>query len=190
MSADTSTQLLDAAQQLVQERGFNAFSYRDLEQAVGIRTASIHYHYPSKAALGEAMMSRYQGELEAALAAIDARNEGSKAKLERFIAMHRATEKRGAICLCGSLASDLGTLPDSLSAAVKLYLTRCETWVRAQIKAGVASGEFTPEGKAAELAASLVAGLQGGLILSRGHGGKPSVLTSVQRTFFLSLKGA
>lgn len=188
MTADTSTQLLDAAQLLVQERGFNAFSYRDLEQAVGIRTASIHYHYPSKAALGEALMTRYQSELETALADIDQRSGDHKSKLERFIGIHRSTEKRGAICLCGSLAADLGTLPEGLAEGVKGYLSRCESWVKGHISAGLKAGEFEIEGKASELAASLVAGLQGGLILSRGHGGKPSILASVQRTFFLALR--
>ncbi|EQD50561.1 transcriptional regulator, TetR family, partial [mine drainage metagenome] len=40
--------IIDVAQQLVQSRGFNAFSYRDLADRISIRTASIHYYFPKK----------------------------------------------------------------------------------------------------------------------------------------------
>ncbi|WP_257998927.1 TetR/AcrR family transcriptional regulator [Fischerella thermalis] len=48
-STDTRTQILDTAQDLIQRVGVNAMSYQDISEAVGIRKASIHYHFPSKA---------------------------------------------------------------------------------------------------------------------------------------------
>ena len=45
---DTKETLLDHAQDLVQRVGVNAMSYNDLSKAVGIRKASIHYHFPKK----------------------------------------------------------------------------------------------------------------------------------------------
>ena len=56
---NTAELILDAAQVLVQEVGFNGFSYAHIAEKVGIRTASIHYHFPNKEDLGEALITRY-----------------------------------------------------------------------------------------------------------------------------------
>ena len=75
----TATTILDAAQQLAQTRGYNAFSYRDLAERVGIRTASIHYHLPTKGDLGVALVARYGAFVADALAALDRRDAGTLA---------------------------------------------------------------------------------------------------------------
>ncbi len=56
---DTATQILDVAERLVQNRGFNGFSYADVASELGISKPSLHYHFASKADLGEALMRRY-----------------------------------------------------------------------------------------------------------------------------------
>jgi len=181
-------ELLDAAQRLTQERGFNAFSYADLAEQVGIRTASIHYHFKSKASLGRALMERYTARLEESLAEMDAQESSSRSRLERFIDIHRATQAEGLICLCGSMASDAVTLDDELSEAIDAYLAEAESWVCRTIEQGVVEGEFSPTAEVGDLAASLVSGLQGALIVCRARA-TGSVLDSVQRSFFTSLGG-
>ena len=184
----TATQLLDAAQLLVQERGFNAFSYKDLASAVGIRTASIHYHFQTKADLGKALMVRYLAQLEQTLGEFDRKGGKNRSKLKKFIGLYRATEERGAICLCGSLAADLKTLPEDLQSVVTAYLDESEKWVIEKIRNGVRSGEFALGGTAASLASTLVAGLQGGLILARAQSPCSTTLDNVERAFCGALK--
>jgi AcrR family transcriptional regulator len=55
-SPTTRESLLAAAVELLRSVGYASFSYRDLADAVGIRTASIHYHFPSKSDLGVALV--------------------------------------------------------------------------------------------------------------------------------------
>ena len=55
----TSERILDIAERLVQTRGFNNFSYADIASELGITTASLHYHFPGKAELGQALITRY-----------------------------------------------------------------------------------------------------------------------------------
>lgn len=45
MEDDTAEKILDLVQTLIQTRGFNAISYRDVSEVIGIRTASFHYHF-------------------------------------------------------------------------------------------------------------------------------------------------
>jgi TetR/AcrR family transcriptional repressor of nem operon len=186
---DTITELLDTAQGLVNTRGYNAFSYKDLAESVGIRTASIHYHFRTKADLGVCLMQRYSERLELALADIESKKRSNLSMLKAFIQIYRTTEDSGAICLCGSLASDHGTLTGPLQELVTQYLERSENWIADRLHAGVSAGEFSLAGKPAELAVGLLSGLQGGLILARarpGHG----VLDQVARSFYKSLGSA
>jgi len=67
----TSGRILDIAERLVQTRGFNAFSYADIAAALNITKASLHYHFATKAKLGERLVERYQESFIAALARID-----------------------------------------------------------------------------------------------------------------------
>ncbi len=68
---DTRTLILDVAQELVQSRGYNGFSYRDIALRLGVRNAAIHYHFPSKGDLGRELLVRYRERLRASLARID-----------------------------------------------------------------------------------------------------------------------
>src|SRR6185369_16920377 len=52
----TAAQILDAAETLIQTRSYSAFSYQDIADELGIRKASIHYHFATKADLGVAVV--------------------------------------------------------------------------------------------------------------------------------------
>ena len=185
---ETATLLLDAAQALIQERGYNAFSYKGLAASIGIRTASIHYHFPAKGDLGVALMERYLEALEAELSRLDRSSKTVPSKLKSFIKLYNETESRGAICLCGSLASDRETLPEPLQDVVSRYLDVSEQWVARQISEGVSEGLFGYRGRASEAATALISSLQGGLILSRASSDGTPRVASVQRVFFKTLE--
>ena len=85
---DTASRILDVAERLVQSRGFNAFSYADVAWELKVTKASLHYHYPGKAELGEALIDRYTGRFVDALAAIDARENDARAKLEAYTSIY------------------------------------------------------------------------------------------------------
>ena len=57
---DTSEEILNAAEDLLQRRGYNAFSYHHIAVQLGVRNAAIHYHFPAKEDLGVALVKRYQ----------------------------------------------------------------------------------------------------------------------------------
>lgn len=48
MKENTAQRILDTAQDLIRHRGYSAFSYADIADRVGIRKASIHYHFAAK----------------------------------------------------------------------------------------------------------------------------------------------
>ena len=91
---DTRRELLDLAETLVRTRGYNGFSYRDLAEQIGIKTASIHYHFPTKGDLGEALIENEREVFARNLAQLDAEEKDPRRRLERFIQLFQATHDR------------------------------------------------------------------------------------------------
>src|ERR1700693_3254467 len=87
---ETSTRILDIAERLVQTRGFNAFSYADIAAALHVTKATLHYHFPSKAVLGERLIARYRGGFLAALTRIDKSHDDAGVKLHPYVGIYTA----------------------------------------------------------------------------------------------------
>ena len=111
----TRTALLDHAESFARVRGFDAFSYADLAESVGIRKASIHHHFRTKADLALAMIDRYSLRFLEGLAAIEQTAGSAGAALEAYVALYRAASDQGRqLCLCVAFSAGR----DSLSAPV------------------------------------------------------------------------
>ncbi len=122
--AVTSERVLDIAQRLIQTRGYNAFSFRDIASEIGIKSASIHYHYPSKTDLGVALVSRYRLAFEGELDKISARSKEAPKRLKGFVALFRNTLDNQRLCLCGMLGAER----DGLPGAVVLLSPACASF--------------------------------------------------------------
>lgn len=161
----TRALLIDAAQDLVQLRGYNGFSYRDIAARVGIKTSSIHYHFPAKGDLVLALVSRYRVRFSAALEAIRARDEVPDAELERYLAMICGSfASNNLICLCGMLATDSHSLSPEIQAEIRGFFADNETYLAPLLERGRAAREFRFEGAAQLYATSLFAAMQGAMI--------------------------
>src|SRR5271168_3279858 len=80
-SVSTRSRILDVGERLVQIRGFNGFSYADVAAELSVTKASLHYYFPGKADLAEAIITRYAERFTHALAAIDDELTDAPAKL-------------------------------------------------------------------------------------------------------------
>lgn len=76
--------LLEVAEQLFTERGYHAVSIREIAQACGVTNAALYYHFPSKEALFDEVLSHHVGQLAARMTAAAAQ---ASAPREQVIAM-------------------------------------------------------------------------------------------------------
>ena len=168
----TAEAILDVAETLIQTRGFSAFSYQDIADALGIRKASIHYHFPSKADLGAAVIDRYSARFAAVLAAIcKDPDTSSMAILDYYIEPYQQlAETSDRICLCGALAGEMMALPEGLRLRVDRFFRAHQTWLAGILKRGGERGEFKRDIPAAKMARLIFAALQGALIVKRTTG--------------------
>ncbi len=58
LSQDTKSRILDAAESLFMEHGFEATSLRQLTAAAGVNLAAVNYHFGSKEELFQAVLTR------------------------------------------------------------------------------------------------------------------------------------
>ena len=167
MPIDESTKsaLLDAAQVLAQTRGYNAFSFGDLSACIGIKTASIHYHFPTKADLGRALVMRYRAMLEALGAEIESKTDDPIEQLRRYVAALKGGLKKGTrMCLCGMFGAEFATLPDPMQDEVRQLFMASETWLGGVLSRGKAAGKLVFEGDPKRVAGAVFASLQGAML--------------------------
>src|SRR4051812_32859483 len=89
-AADTRERIMAAARRTVQARGYNALSFRDLAAEVGIKSASVHYHFPTKGDLGAALARRYSEDGGAALDAVLADYRDQRTAMQRYTDIFRS----------------------------------------------------------------------------------------------------
>ena len=169
-SADTASRILDIAERLVQSRGFNGFSYADVASELGISKASLHYHFPGKAELGEALIRRYSSRFGDALEEIDRSGGDAPAKLDAYARIYADVLRDRRMCLCGMLAADYETLPKPMRDAVIDFFDKNEAWLTGVLERGEKEGVLRLQGSAGDAAQALVSGLEGALLIARPYG--------------------
>ncbi len=167
---ETRAVVLDVAQEFLQTRGYNAFSFRDLAERVRIKTASVHYHFATKVELCRALIARQRAQVAEALAAIDAAGLDAPGKLGRYVGVFASTLATGnRMCLCGMLAADVATLDPTIVGDLRTSFADHEAWLAGVLAEGKAAGRLDFEEAALEEAQAFLAALEGAILIARAH---------------------
>jgi TetR/AcrR family transcriptional repressor of nem operon len=168
-STRTASQILDAAERLVQERGFNGFSYADVARELGLTKAALHYHFASKADLGDALIDRYAARFLQALAWVEDERTDAADKLRAYAQLYADVFRDDRMCLCGMLAADYTTLPDPMRERVVRFFDDNEVWLARVLEAGRTAGTIRFAGPAPSVARTLIGGLEGAMLVARPY---------------------
>ena len=165
---DTRTAILDLAEELILDRGYNGFSYSTISSAIGVRNAAIHYHFPTKSDLGVAVIERSRGRFFEWAHQLDKAGATPLERLEAFFRRYmRHLELGRRVCLGGSLETDYKTLPASMQVETTAFVTCVLRWWETVLEEGRRSGMFAFPGEAREQAVVVMSTLQGALQTSR-----------------------
>ncbi len=165
--ATTAIEILDAAERFARQAGYNGFSFRDIAAEIGIKSASVHYHFPTKGDLGAALARRYADRFLERLGPASDIAVPSHTLVERFVGQFRESlVENDLMCLCGMFGAEIAALPEEGGAAVRSFFERCINWLdsaHARASRGLVGHETPPR----ESALALLATLEGALILAR-----------------------
>jgi TetR/AcrR family transcriptional repressor of nem operon len=153
----------------MQTLGFNGFSYADISGELGISKATVHHHFPTKAALGHALLERYSDNFRGALASIDMSNSEAPQKLDRYVQLYRDVLVGNRLCLCGMLAAEYSTLSKPMQDSVRHFFDANETWLAGVIDQGRRAGALQFYGSVEDVARMLLGALEGAMLLARPY---------------------
>jgi TetR/AcrR family transcriptional regulator, transcriptional repressor for nem operon len=168
--AGTASKILDVAEELVQTRGFDGFSYAHVAAELGVTTPSLHYHFRSKAELGEALIERYATRFIEALDRIDREHGDASARLQAYARVYGDVLRRRRMCLCGMLAAGYDTLPETMRGAVIRFFDQNEQWLARVLEQGARDGGISFAGDPRDVAQSIISGLEGAMLVARPYG--------------------
>lgn len=147
--------IMDAAERRMRLGGFGGFSFREIAVDVGIKSSSVHYHFPTKENLAAAVIRRYTDNVEAV---ISERLESDPDVMHAWIEVFRGTLfSEARMCPATVLGAAALDLPPEVAAEVKRYFNMC---LRKLVGAGLSDSE----------AAQFLSSLVGALVIANALG--------------------
>lgn len=171
--SDTKRKILDRATDLLQENGYNGFSYADISSTLGIKNAAIHYHFPSKEDLGLAVVQRERRRFNKWINRRELTSQKAWGRLEWFFMIYTHYLDNGRkVCIPGTLAADLASMSKTIRDETEGLVTDMLTWLTEVLAEGREDGLVKFEGKPEDKALVVMASTQGALQIARIAGEK------------------
>jgi TetR/AcrR family transcriptional regulator, transcriptional repressor for nem operon len=169
---ETAERILKAAEALMIERGYSAFSYADISEAVEIRKPSIHHHFATKASLATAVLKAHREKTIEGTEALDRQIEDPWRRLHAYVQYWEGCIQGRTVsfCVAALMGAELPSLPEEVQAEVRLHFKALVEWLERTLKAGVKAGVIRLEGAAATEAQTLMAVVHGAMLSARATG--------------------
>ncbi|WP_344337692.1 helix-turn-helix domain-containing protein [Kitasatospora putterlickiae] len=161
----TQDRLIESTQELLWERGYVGTSPKAIQQRAGVGQGSMYHHFDGKPGLAAAALRRSAEQMRAAA---EADLAGPGTAYDRIAAYLRRERDVLRGCRIGRMAQDPEVVADP-----RLRAPVAETfdWLRGRlaevIAEGRSAGELRAGAEPADLAAAVVAVVQGGYVLAR-----------------------
>lgn len=180
MEQTTSDRILDVAQSLIVAGGYNGFSYADISDAIGIRKASIHHHFPTKAELVTALVKRYTQQAEAGLNLVSQHVTSPADQLQAYLNHWRKCilDASDPFCVCAMLAGEMQMLPGGVASHVRAHFENLARWLTSVLTAGAEQGLFRLTSPPQEEAQIVMASVHGAMLSARAFG-DPGIFVAI-----------
>ena len=163
---DMHEAVMTAAKMMVQAHGYNALSFRELAKEVGIKSASVHYHFPTKGDLAAALARRYTEDGATYLAELLVTSGDATWCMDRYTEIFRAAlANDNRMCLCGIMSAELDDLPAEVRTEIDEFAATNVGWIM-QVLARAMPRANDPDLR--EHAMAIFAAIEGAQLVARG----------------------
>jgi TetR/AcrR family transcriptional repressor of nem operon len=172
MQGETADRILQTAKSLIADRGYSAFSYADISEAVHIRKASIHHHFPTKANLVVAVLKAHREKFLQAMQFFAQKIDEPLARLQAYVQHWEGCirDKSQPFCIAALLAAELPSLPEEVGFEVQQYFLVLSEWIRQNLEEGVKKRTLKLQGNPEDEAQTFMATIHGAMLSARALG--------------------
>jgi TetR/AcrR family transcriptional repressor of nem operon len=165
---DTREVILATARPMIQSRGYSALSFRDVAKEVGVKSASVHYHFPTKGDLAAALAGRYADEAKTFLDGLSIEPTDFGQTIKTYTGAFRsALADDNRMCLCGIMAAEYDGLPIEVRAQVDRFTDVNVEWLIKLLSRYRATETLD---LIREQAMAIFAAIEGAQLVARGRG--------------------
>jgi TetR/AcrR family transcriptional repressor of nem operon len=179
-----TTRILDCAQALIANGGYNGFSYADISAEVGIAKATIHHHFPRKADLVRVLVRRHRTAAVEGMAALNANIANPLGRLRAYADWWSNCIGDGSmsICVCAMLGAEIPSLPPEVAFEVRSHFIHLSEWLESVMSAGEAGQFLQLHATPAAAAQAFMATVHGAMLSARACGDPPLFASIVEST--------
>jgi TetR/AcrR family transcriptional repressor of nem operon len=153
--SDMAASIMSSAERRIRIGGFDGFSFRDIATDVGVKSSSIHYHFPTKEKLAAAVIRRYAARVAKLVDEASADEPDPIAVWTR--AFRSTVRSRTHMCPAAVLGAGAMNLPAEVATEVKAFFAMCLDKLEAA-------------GLATDAAAAFLSTITGALLLANATG--------------------
>ncbi len=157
--------IIQLGDQLIRDKGFNAFSFYDISKKLKIKNASIHYYFHTKTDLGVSILNDHKQKLHTLIQSTTTKSP--LAKINAFLSIYSTIKSEGRVCLVGSLATDLNSVDPKIAKELKIFANEILCWVTEILEEGKVKKVFSFQGRARTKALMVITNMLAALQLSR-----------------------
>jgi TetR/AcrR family transcriptional regulator, transcriptional repressor for nem operon len=172
MQGETADRILRTAKTLISDLGYSAFSYADISEAVQIRKASIHHHFPTKANLVVAVLKAHREKFMQETRSLTQQVDDPLARLQAYVQYWEGCirGKKEPFCIAALLAAELPSLPEEVRLEVQQYFLELSGWIRKTLEEGNKKRSLKLQGNPEDEAQTFMALVHGAMLSARALG--------------------
>jgi TetR/AcrR family transcriptional regulator, transcriptional repressor for nem operon len=172
MHGETADRILQTAKTLISDLGYSAFSYADIAEAVQIRKASIHHHFPTKASLVVAVLKAHRERLLQGTEFLTQKIDDPLARLRAYVQHWEGCirDKSQPFCIAALLAAELPSLPEEVRFEVQQHFLALSGWIRETLEEGIKKRKLKLHGTPEDEAQTFMATVHGAMLSARSLG--------------------
>ena len=134
--------IIESATRMIRTGGYNAFSFREIADEVGIKSSSVHHYFRRKEDLAITVAQRYSDAFLNALGD-PARFENSKSVIEHYSKIiTNAFKSSGKACLCGILSHESPIMPEPVAHEITSFVDKSIDWLTTALRFESDSKDF------------------------------------------------
>ncbi|MBN2737906.1 MAG: TetR/AcrR family transcriptional regulator [Spirochaetales bacterium] len=171
---NTKKEILNVAEKLILSKGYNGFSYNDISAEIGIKKASIHYHFATKPELASAVVKRYLRLFK--FWCLIKEPLSSKEKIRAFGMMYKdLSDNCHKICPVSMLSAEYPTLAIHLKNDIKKLISEVENWLSRVLEQGINDDIFRKDLSPTIISKIIYCSLSNAISMYRIFGNLPEI---------------